>query len=145
MDKLSYKKLVKRISPKEPKIRNAFIAFIVGGTLGMFCEVCAYFIGSSFGISKTDSYMWICMILIIVACFLTSLGKFDNIVAKAKCGLIIPTTGFAHSVCSCALDYKKDGLVTGLGSNFFKLAGAVILFGILSGFFLVVLEVLIHG
>ncbi len=65
--------------------------------------------------------------------------------SKAKAGLLIPTTGFAHSVASSALDYKKEGLVTGLGSNFFKLAGSVILYGILSAFILVIVKVIIGG
>ena len=70
---------------------------------------------------------------------------FDNWVTTCKCGLIIPTTGFAHSVSSSALDYKKDGLITGLGSNFFKLAGSVILYGIISSFILVIVKVIISG
>ena len=76
---------------------------------------------------------------------MTALGKFDNWVTKAKCGLIIPTTGFAHSVQSAALDYKKEGFITGIGANMFKLAGSVILFGIVSSFFLVLLRVMLYG
>ena len=71
--------------------------------------------------------------------------SFDNWMSKAKAGLLIPTTGFAHSVSSSALDYKKEGLITGLGSNFFKLAGSVILYGILSAFILVIVRVIIGG
>ena len=85
------------------------------------------------------------LIVILVVCVLTALGKFDNMVAKCKCGLIIPTTGFAHSVASSMLDYKTDGMVTGLGANFFKLAGSVILFGIVSAFFLIVFKVILYG
>lgn len=62
-----------------------------------------------------------------------------------NCGLIIPTSGFAHSVASSALEYKKDGLITGLGSNFFKLAGSVILYGIISSFILVIVRLILVG
>lgn len=145
MDKKSYAKLVKELSPKEPKGKNALVAFIVGGLIGVTTEFVATFIMNSFAISKTDAYVWTMILTILIAVVLTALGKFDNAVSKIKCGLIIPTTGFAHSVASCALDYKKDGLITGLGSNFFKLAGSVILFGIISSFILVVIEVILHG
>lgn len=145
MDKKSYAKLVKELSPKEPKLKNAIIAFVIGGLIGIFTEAVASFIMYSFALSKTDSYIWTMILTIFIVVLLTALGKFDNVVSKIKCGLIIPTTGFAHSVASCALDYKKDGLITGLGSNFFKLAGSVILFGIISSFILVVIEVIIHG
>ena len=52
----------------------------------------------------------------------------------ARCGLIIPITGFAHSMMSAALEYRKEGLVTGIGANIFKLAGTVILYGVVSAY-----------
>ena len=70
--------------------------------------------------------------LIFVSCLLTSFGFFDKWVNFAKCGLIIPITGFAHATMSAALEYKKEGLVTGVGANRLKLSGAVIIFGIVS-------------
>ena len=35
---------------------------------------------------------------------------------------------------SAAIEYKKEGLVTGLGANIFKLAGTVILYGVVSAY-----------
>ena len=145
MDKTEYQKLVKQLSPKEPKFRNALLAFLVGGFIGFIGEVIVNILMESFGLARVDSCMWLSFILILFATFMTALGKFDNWVAKAKCGLIIPTTGFAHSVQSAALDYKKDGLVTGIGANIFKLAGSVILYGIVSAFFLCILKVVLYG
>ncbi len=49
------------------------------------------------------------------------------------------------AVASALLDYRKDGLVTGLGSNMFKLAGCVILYGTISAFFLALVKVVIYG
>ena len=49
-----------------------------------------------------------------------------------KSALIIPITGFAHSVASSGLDYKKEGPIYGIGSNLLKLAGPVIVYGIVS-------------
>ena len=145
MNKEEYKKLVKNFSPKEPKLRNALVAFLVGGGVGFTGEVIVNILMKSFGISRVDSLAWLAFILILFATFMTAIGKFDNWVSKAKCGLIIPTTGFAHSVQSAAIDYKKDGLVTGIGANVFKLAGSVILYGIISAFFLVIIKVVLYG
>ena len=136
MSKDEYQKLVKRMSPKEPKFRNALVAFLVGGSIGFLGEVIVNILMNSFGLARVDSYAWLAF---------TAIGKFDNLVSKAKCGLIIPTTGFAHSIQSAALDYKKDGFVTGIGSNVFKLAGSVILYGIVSAFLLVLLKVVLYG
>lgn len=145
MDKEEYQKLVDRLSPKERRIKNAFVAFLTGGLIGFIGELIVHILMESFGISKVDSYAWLSFTLILFASLITAIGKFDNWVSKAKCGLIIPTTGFAHIIQSAALDYKKDGLITGIGSNIFKLAGSVILYGIVSSFFLIILKVIIYG
>ena len=145
MNKDEYQKLVKSLSPKEPKLKNALVAFGVGGLVGFIGEVIVRILMESFGLSRVDSCAWLAFILILFASFMTAIGKFDNLVMKAKCGLIIPTTGFAHSIQSAAIDYKKDGLVTGIGANIFKLAGSVILYGIFSAFFLILIKVALYG
>lgn len=139
-----YQQLVKKHAPKEDKLKHALIAFLVGGTLGLIANILVT-IFNSFGISSKDSAIIVLLIYIFLACLFTSLGFFDNLVAICLCGLIIPITGFAHSICSSMLDYKKDGLVTGIGSNSFKLAGSVILYGILSAFILVIIKVILYG
>ncbi len=145
MDKESYKKLVDEISPKENRLKNFLIAFFVGGLVGLTGQIIVWLLISCFGITNSDAFVYLCLIYIILGTLFTSLGFFDEWVSKCGAGLFLPTTGFAHSVQSSALDYKKDGLITGLGSNFFKLAGSVILYGIISSFFLVILKVIING
>jgi stage V sporulation protein AC len=129
MNKDQYAKIVEKLTPKENKIKNALTAFFTGGLVGLVSELITRIIYCCFAVSLKDAMLWTCVIVIFIACLLTSLGFFDNWVSKAKCGLIIPTTGFAHSVCSAALDYKRDGFITGVGANIFKLAGSVILYG----------------
>lgn len=142
MKKDEYRRLIKKYKPKEPRLNNAFIAFITGGSLGFLCELISKILIANFNISQMQSYQIICLLMVFCASLFTAMGFFDDLVMKAKCGLIIPTTGFAHSVTSSALEFKKDGMITGLGSNFFKLAGSVILYGIVSSFFLCLIEVI---
>ena len=144
MDKNSYLKLVKELTPKENKIKNGLYAFLAGGLVGVIGEVINIILKNAFNLTIEVAAGWTCFIIIFISCLFTGLGFFDNYVSKYKCGLIIPTTGFAHSVMSSSLDYKRDGLITGLGSNFFKLAGSVILFGILSAFIMCLLKVIIN-
>ena len=145
MNSDEYKKIVKKYSPKEHRFKNIIVAFFVGGSIGLLGEVILYLLINTFSLSNEDAGMWLCLIIIGVASLLTGLGIFDNLVVKCRSGLIIPTTGFASSVTSSAMDYKEDGLITGLGSNFFKLAGSVILYGIISAFILVIVRVIIGG
>ncbi len=145
MNKEEYKLLVKKHTPKEPKLKNMGVAFLVGGLIGFLAEVISTILRNCFAFSTVESGLIVALIVIGASSLFTAFGFFDSWVSKCKCGLIIPTTGFAHSVASSALEYKKDGLITGLGSNFFKLAGSVILYGIISAFILVVVKVVIYG
>lgn len=134
MNKEEYKKIVESKTPKENKEKNAFMAFLAGGLVGFLAEGAVTILINCFTLSKQEASSWVCILVIFIASLFTALGFFDNLVSKYKAGLILPTTGFAHSVTSAALDYKKDGFITGIGANFFKLAGSVIIYGIISAF-----------
>lgn len=144
MNKEEYKELVKRLTPKENKLKNMIVAFLVGGLIGFIGELFVEILINCYSFERDIASIWLCITIIFVGSLLTALNFFDNIVKKAKMGLILPTTGFCHSVTSCAMDYKKDGVIS-LGSNFFKLAGSVILYGMVSAFFLALLKVIIYG
>ena len=137
-----YKKIVHKYKPKEKRLLNAFRAFFIGGLLGLVSQIVSYLLINYYHISEMDSYGIICLIMILITCLLTSLTIFDNFINYAKCGLIIPTTGFAHSISSCTLDYKKEGFITGVGANVFKLAGSVILYGIFFAFMMCLIKVI---
>ena len=80
--------------------------------------------------------------LIFITSVITCSGFGDELFSKLQCGLIIPITGFSHSITSSILDYKKEGLIT-MGSNAFKLAGSVILYGITSSIIFTLIKVII--
>lgn len=119
---MDYKKLVKSLTPPENCIKNTLVAFLSGGVIGAISEILV----STFNVD-TMLIIWI-----FIASLLTGLSIFDKLADVFKMGVIIPITGFSHSVTSSTIEYKKDGLITGIGSNYFKLAGSVILYGILS-------------
>lgn len=140
-----YLNLVSRITPKPKKTKNVLYAFLSGGIIGATCEILRLIILNVFNVSNQASFMWVGLIIIITACFLTVIHVFDHFVAKYQAGIIVPTTGFAHSMQSAILDGKRDGLITGMGGNAFKLAGSVILYGVISAFILVIVRVIIGG
>lgn len=145
MDKEEYKKLVKKHTPKEDRLKNGFKAFLFGGLFGILAEATAQLLRLLFNLTILEATTWMMIFYIFIACLLTALGVFDKLVSYVKAAIIIPITGFAHSVTSAALDYKQDGLITGIGSNCFKLAGSVILYGIIAAFVLVIIGVFIYG
>ena len=68
--------------------------------------------------------------LILIGAFLTGIGKYDLIGKRAGAGSSIPITGFANSIVSPAMEYKREGFVLGVGANYFKIAGPVLVYGI---------------
>ena len=145
MDKDKYKNLVDKYTPKENRLYNALIAFIVGGLVGVFGNFLLLLYSFLLNIPTKEASVFMIITLIFLSCIFTSLGFFDNLVNFARCGLIIPITGFAHSMMSTTLEYKKEGIVTGMGANMFKLAGTVIMCGVVSAYFFGLLRYLIIG
>ncbi len=141
----NYDKLVKRVCPKEDKLRNILIAFISGGTVGAVGQLLCEVYQNTLSISNQNAVSLVIVTLIFIASLLTALGVFDNLVTIFKCGLIIPITGFAHSMTSAAIEHKKEGLVTGIGNNIFKLAGTVIMYGVVSAAIFGTIRYLVFG
>ena len=145
MEKNKYKGIVKKHAPKEDTLTNCLVAFIIGGVMGVIGQGLVSLYSYLFQISTSDASVLMIVTLIFLGCLFTCLGFFDKWVNFAKCGLIIPITGFAHAMMSAALEYKKEGLVTGIGANMFKLAGSVIIFGVVSAYLFGLLRFVIMG
>lgn len=145
MDKKRYKELVDKNTPKESVLKNALVAFVVGGLLGSLSELLLRCYMIWLDLPRKESGVLVILTLIAVASILTACGVFDVLVSKVKAALIIPITGFAHSMSSAALEYKNEGLVLGIGANIFKLAGTVILYGVVSVYFFGLIRLLVMG
>lgn len=145
MDKKRYKELVDKNTPKESILKNALVAFVVGGLLGSLSELLLRCYMIWLDLPRKESGVLVILTLIAVASILTACGVFDVLVSKVKAALIIPITGFAHSMSSAALEYKNEGLVLGIGANIFKLAGTVILYGVVSVYFFGLIRLLVMG
>ena len=132
IDKKAYKKYATAHAPKSPIAKNCLWAFLVGGaicTLGQLLNS-AYKV---WGLSKDDAGTLTSVTLIFLSALFTGLGIFDCIAKHAGAGTLVPITGFANSVVSPAIDTKSEGLVLGVGSKIFTVAGPVLLYGTLAG------------
>ena len=145
MEKKLYEKIVMNHKPKEHRGKNALISFFIGGLMGLIGQLLLDFYSYYLNVSTADAAIFMIITLIFLASLFTALGFFDKWVNFARCGLIIPITGFAHSMTSAAIEFKREGFVTGLGANIFKLAGTVILYGIVSAYIFGILRYLILG
>lgn len=145
MNREEYNEFIKDFIPKEDKLKNGLISFFCGGLIGLLSEILLELYSMWFNLPRKDSGVMVLLTLIFIASLLTAFGVFDVLMSKLKSALIIPITGFAHSITSAALDYKSEGLILGIGANIFKLAGSVILYGIVAAYIFGFVRVLIMG
>ena len=126
-----YSKMVQKASPNSPIINNCFKAFLIGG---LICDLGQFFINTfkRLGCTIEQSTSYTSIILIFIASLLTGLGIYSKIGKFAGAGSIVPITGFSNSVTAPAIEFKKEGLILGLGAKIFIIAGPVILYGILA-------------
>lgn len=82
------------------------------------------------GLDKLAASSATSITLIFIGSFLTGLGVYDLLGKRAGAGSIIPITGFANSIVSPAMEFKREGYVLGVGANMFKIAGPVLVYGI---------------
>lgn len=134
MNLKEYKTLVKSNSKKENVFLNLFVSFVTGGLMGVIGAFIFKWLNEGIGLNASTSSMYLMIIIVVVSSILTGFGFFDKVVSFCKCGLIVPTTGFAHAMTSAAMDNRSEGLIKGIGSNIFKLTGSIILYGLLSAF-----------
>src|SRR5574344_415074 len=145
MEKKKYVDLVNNKSPKENILFNTIVAFLVGGVMGVIGQFLVDFYAYIFSIPTAQASIFMIVTLIFIGCLLTCFGFFDKVIHKARCGLLIPITGFANAMMSAALEYKKEGLITGIGANMFKIAGSVSIYGVISAYVFGIIRLIIIG
>lgn len=143
--KENYNSIVNKHTPKEDKLKNSLIVFLTGGIIGVLSELLLNCYSLWLSLPRKESGILVILTWIIIASLLTAFGVFDLLVRTFKSALLIPITGFAHSMTSAALDYKTEGLVLGIGANIFRLAGTVILYGVVSVYIFGLLRILVLG
>lgn len=129
--KQQYSEMVKQASPNSPIFMDCIKAFISGGII---CTIGQLLLNLYTGmdISENDAALWVSITLIGLSALLTALGIYEKLGKFCGAGTIVPITGFANSVVSPAIEFKKEGMVFGMAAKMFIVAGPVIVYGTLT-------------
>lgn len=132
MESKVYRRYAAARAKKSPLLKDCLCAFVSGGLICMagqgLIELYKYL-----GISKDNAGTLTSVTLIFVTAILTGFGVFDKLAKHAGGGTLVPITGFANAVSSCAIDNNSEGYILGVGAKIFTIAGPVILYGISAG------------
>ena len=82
--------------------------------------------------------------MVFLGATLTGIGLYDKIGKFAGAGSIVPITGFANSIVSPAMEYKREGYIMGVGAKMFTIAGPVLVYGIGSSVIYGILYLIFH-
>jgi len=140
----SYERLVRKRGPKPPYLRNAVWAFVTGGAI---CAVGQLFLGwfLARGLPLREATAPASAVMIALGATLTGLGVYDELGKRAGMGAALPITGFANSIVSPAMEYRREGLVLGVGARLFTIAGPVIVYAVAAALVMTLLRLAVVG
>lgn len=139
-EKMTYDQLVSRHRPAPAIFKNVIRAFVVGGAVCLVGQIVQTIFVQFAHFSITDAANPTVAVMILLSVIFTALGVYDRFAQWAGAGSAVPVTGFANTMASAAIECRSEGWVAGVGSNMFKLAGPVIVYGVVSAFFVAIVR-----
>ncbi len=129
ISKQEYQKFVQDRAESSPIVKDCLLAFAIGGGICVVGQ--AIMDGwTAMGLDKTDAGTATSICLVFLSVLLTGLNLYNKLARYGGAGTLVPITGFANAVASPAIDFKSEGLVTGMAAKMFTVAGPVIVFGV---------------
>lgn len=129
LSKQEYQKFVQARAKPSPLAKDCALAFAIGGGICVLGQ--AVMDGyAAMGLDKTDAGTATSVTLVALSVLLTGMNLYNKLGRWGGAGTLVPITGFANAVASPAIDFKSEGLVTGMAAKMFTVAGPVIVFGV---------------
>ena len=124
-----YQQYVQKRQPRSPVIKDTALAFLVGGAICVLGQLIQEFWQRQ-GLDKDAAGTAASITLVLLSALLTGLNLYNRVARFAGAGTLVPITGFANAVVSPAMDFKSEGLITGMAAKMFTVAGPVIVYGV---------------
>ena len=131
MTKKEYARYVKAKAPASRLVRDTALAWLAGGSVCVLGQGLADWY-TSLGLAGELPLKVSSMTLVAAAAVLTAFRVYDKIAKWAGAGTLVPITGFANAMVAPAMEFKSEGLVAGMASKMFVIAGPVLVYGVLA-------------
>lgn len=129
-DAKAYQQRVKERIPRSRTLQSCLRAFWTGGLICCVGQGIGDALRALFVLTAEEVAAWTAILLVFLGALLTALGVYDRIGKYAGAGSVVPITGFANAMVAPAIEFRQEGLVTGVGAKMFSIAGPVIVFGV---------------
>ena len=128
MSPKEYQEYVKQKSKKSPIVKDTVLAFLIGGAICVIGQLIRNG-WTAYGLAAEDAATATSISLVFLSVLLTALNLYNKLGRYGGAGTLVPITGFANAVSSPAIDFRAEGIVTGMAAKMFLVAGPVIVFG----------------
>ena len=125
-----YNQLVGKHSPKSLMAQGLIRAFWVGGLICTLGQVFLEIGRGPMHMTNMAASTFSSTCIVFLTALLTGIGVFDRIGQYAGAGAFVPISGFANAMVSPAMEFRREGLVLGLGAKLFTIAGPVLVYGV---------------
>lgn len=139
-----YKALADQLADRSPVVKDTVFAFLIGGGICVIGQLIQNG-WTALGLDQTDAGTMTSVSLVFLSALLTGLNLYNKIARFGGAGTLVPITGFANAVVSPAIDFKSEGVVTGMAAKMFQIAGPVIVFGTTASVIYGIILVLLQG
>lgn len=139
-----YQIYVNGLAEKSPLLKNVLLAFLIGGVICTVGQAVQNGWGA-LGLGKTDAGTMTSVTMIFLSALLTGLNLYNKLARYGGAGTLVPITGFANAMVSPAIDFKSEGLVTGMAAKMFIIAGPVLVCGLIASVIYGIILCLIGG
>ena len=131
MSNAEYLQYVEKRAQKSPLVKDCALAFVIGGTI---CVLGQLILNGwlAAGLAEQEAGTATSCSLVFLSALLTGLGQYHKLARYGGAGTLVPITGCANAVVSPAMDFRSEGLITGMAARMFQVAGPVLVFGTLA-------------
>ena len=143
-DRTLYQQMVSEAMPKKPMLPQLLKAFVVGGLICCIGQAVSDLGRTMLHLYEDALSAFTAIVMVFLGATLTGIGLYDKIGKFAGAGSIVPITGFANSIVSPAMEYKREGYIMGVGAKMFTIAGPVLVYGIGSSVIYGILYLIFH-
>lgn len=125
-----YQQHVKDRMPRSKTFSQCIRAFISGGIICCIGQLVRNLGETLLMLNEKDTAAFTAIVMVFLGASLTGFGVYDKIGTWSGAGSIVPITGFANSIVSPAMEFKREGFVTGTAAKMFTIAGPVLVYGV---------------